>query len=167
IDYRATGGGKHSILMTYVDDILLIGNNHDEITRVERRLLRKYEGRDLGTPNRILGVNISIMKQGISLNQQLHARSIVTEGMGLVKVCGASTPLDPGMGMTARRKDEEILDGKIYPYLTLLEKLMFLVGMTRPDLSNSVREVGRRTNAPCPRHWRGLKHVLRYITTHP
>ncbi|CAM9560999.1 unnamed protein product [Discosporangium mesarthrocarpum] len=164
--YRATGGGELNILMTYVD-ILLTGNNHDEITRIKRQLLLKYEGRDLGTPKRILEVNISITERGISLNQQLYAEIIVSEGMESVQVRGESTPLDPGMDMTARREYEGILDGNIYSYPTLVGKLMFLAGMTRPDLSNSVRKLGRRTNAPCLRHWRGLQHVLRYITTHP
>ncbi|CAM9676061.1 unnamed protein product [Sphacelaria rigidula] len=40
---------------------------------------------------------------------------------------------------------------------------MFLAGMTRPDLSNSVRGLGRRTVSPCLRHWRGLQHVFRYL----
>ncbi|CAM9944392.1 unnamed protein product, partial [Discosporangium mesarthrocarpum] len=164
--YRATGGDELSILMTLVD-ILFTGNNHDEITRIKRQLLLKYGGRDLGTPKRILGVNISITERGISLNQQLYAESIVSEGVGSVKVHGASTPLDPGMDMTARREDKAILDGTIYPYPTLVGKLMFLAGMTRPDLSKSVRELGHRTNAPCLRHWKGLQHALRYISTHP
>ncbi|CAM9554630.1 unnamed protein product [Discosporangium mesarthrocarpum] len=150
--YRANGGGKLSTLMTYVDDILLMANDHDELTRIKRQLLRKYESIDLGTPNRILGVNIFITEQGISLNQQLYAKSIVTEGMGSVQLCGVSTPLDLGMGKTARREDEEILDGKIYPYPTLVGKHMFIAGMTRPDLSHSLRELGRRTNAPCLHH---------------
>ncbi|CAM9698030.1 unnamed protein product, partial [Choristocarpus tenellus] len=40
---------------------------------------------------------------------------------------------------------------------------MFLVGMTRPDVDNSIRELGRRAASPCMRHWRGLQHVLRYL----
>ncbi|CAM9416051.1 unnamed protein product [Discosporangium mesarthrocarpum] len=120
-------GEKLSILMAYVDDILLTGNNHDEITHIKRKLLRKYEGRDFGAPQRILGVNISIPEQDISL-KQLYAESIVTEGMGSVQVRGASTPLEPGIDMTARRKDEETLDGNIYSYPTLVGKLIFLAG---------------------------------------
>ncbi|CAM9649410.1 unnamed protein product [Discosporangium mesarthrocarpum] len=146
---------KLSILMTSVD-ILLTGNNHDKITHIKRQLLRKYEGRDLDTPKRIRGLNISITEQGISLNQQFFAESIVTEGIGSVQERGASTPLDPGMDMAAPREEEEILDGNIYPYPTLVGKLMFLAGMTRSDLSNSSRELLRRTNAPCLRHWSGL-----------
>ncbi|CAN0482767.1 unnamed protein product [Discosporangium mesarthrocarpum] len=156
------------MLMTYVDNILPTGNNYDEITRIKRQLLLKYEGRNLGTLKRILGVNISITEQGISLNQQLYAESIVSEGMGSVQVRGASTPLDPGIDMTARQEDEAILDGNIYPYPTLVGKLMFLVVMTRPDLSNSVHELGRRTNAPWLRHGEGYNmYYVPYISTHP
>ncbi|CAM9425651.1 unnamed protein product [Ascophyllum nodosum] len=39
---------------------------------------------------------------------------------------------------------------------------MFLAGMTRPDLSNSMRELGRRATSPYLR-WRGLQHVLRSL----
>ncbi|CAM9540175.1 unnamed protein product, partial [Choristocarpus tenellus] len=35
--------------------------------------------------------------------------------------------------------------------------------MTRPNLSNSVRELGRYTASPCDRHWKGLQHVLQYL----
>ncbi|CAN0501684.1 unnamed protein product, partial [Discosporangium mesarthrocarpum] len=50
-----------------------------------------------------------------------------------------------------------------YLYANILGKLMFLAAMTRPDLSHSVRELGRRSTSPCLRHWRGLQHVLRYL----
>ena len=40
---------------------------------------------------------------------------------------------------------------------------MYLAGMTRPDLSNAVRELGRRASSPCMRHWRALQHVARYL----
>ncbi|CAN0041445.1 unnamed protein product, partial [Choristocarpus tenellus] len=40
---------------------------------------------------------------------------------------------------------------------------MFLAGTTRPDPSNSVRELGRYAVSPCNRHWKGLQHVLRYL----
>ncbi|CAN0497325.1 unnamed protein product, partial [Discosporangium mesarthrocarpum] len=52
-----------------------------------------------------------------------------------------------------------------FPYASILGKLMFLAGITRPDLANSVRELGRRAASPCLRHWRGLQHVPRYVTS--
>ena len=69
----------------------------------------------------------------------------------------------PRNRLSARRDDEEELDVSRFPYARILGKLMFLAGMIRPDLSHSVRELGRRTSSPCMSHWRGLQHVLRYL----
>ena len=41
-------------------------------------------------------------------------------------------------------------------------EIMFLAGMTSPDISCSVRELSRRVSSPCKRHWQGQKHVFRY-----
>ncbi|CAN0066300.1 unnamed protein product [Choristocarpus tenellus] len=83
--------------------------------------------------------------------------------MGSTEVRSTSSPSNPGIDLTPRRTDEEELDQKYKPYLTILGKLMFLAGMTRPDLSNNVRELGRYAASPCSRHWKGLQHVLRLL----
>ncbi|CAM9962104.1 unnamed protein product, partial [Choristocarpus tenellus] len=101
---------------------------------------------------------------GITPDQRFYVESIVREGMGSTEVRSTSSPSNPGMDLTPRRTDEEELDQKYKPYRTILGKLMFLAGMTRPDLSNSVRELGRYAAAsPCSRHWKGLQHVLQYL----
>ncbi|CAM9215183.1 unnamed protein product, partial [Discosporangium mesarthrocarpum] len=40
---------------------------------------------------------------------------------------------------------------------------MFLAEITRPDLSNSVRELGCQAASPSLHHWRGLQHLLHYL----
>ncbi|CAN0029317.1 unnamed protein product [Choristocarpus tenellus] len=69
----------------------------------------------------------------------------------------------PRNGPDRRRTDEEELYQRYKPYRTILGKLMFLAGMTQPDLSNSVWELGRYSASPCDRHWKGLQHVMRYL----
>ncbi|CAM9828410.1 unnamed protein product [Choristocarpus tenellus] len=154
--------GRITVLFHYVDDISLTGNFHEEIKRMKSNLLTKYEGRDLGTPDKLVGVAINRDEAGITLDLHFYAESIVYEGMGSIEVRSTSLPLNPGMDLTARRIDEEELDQRYKPYRTILGKLMFLVGMTRPDLSNTVRELGTYAS-PCDRHWKGLQHVLRYL----
>ncbi|CAN0481468.1 unnamed protein product [Discosporangium mesarthrocarpum] len=83
--------------------------------------------------------------------------------MGSMELRIVSSPRDPGVDLTARRHDKQELDKTRYLYANILGKLMFLAAMTRPDLSNSVRELGRRSSSPCLRHWPGLQHVLRYL----
>ncbi len=43
---------------------------------------------------------------------------------------------------------------------------MYLAHMTRPDISNAVRELGQHMHSPCTRHWKGLKHLLKYLATY-
>ncbi len=79
----------------------------------------------------------------------------------------AYTPLDRGADITPRKKDEEQLNLSKYPFRQVMGKLMYLSHMTRPDISNSVRELGRQMHDPCMRHWKGLQHLVRYLATFP
>ncbi|CAN0505243.1 unnamed protein product, partial [Discosporangium mesarthrocarpum] len=161
--YRRSEDGRIATMLTYVDDCLFSGDYMEEIELMRTHRLSKYEGRDLGTPDQLLGVSIRVDETGTTLHQQHYAQRIVIDGMGSMEVRIASSPLDIGIDLTARRHDEQELDKTRYLYANILGKLMFLAAMTCPDLSNSVREIGRRSASPCLRHWRGLQHVLRYL----
>ncbi|CAM9907252.1 unnamed protein product [Sphacelaria rigidula] len=78
--------------------------------------------------------------------------------MGSTKVRKTCMPLHQ-----ERKVGEGELDSFQFPSARIRRKLMFLAGMTRPDLPNSVRELRRRVASPCLRYWRGLQHVLRYL----
>ncbi len=76
-------------------------------------------------------------------------------------------PLERGADFTSRREDEEKLEMSRCPFRQVMGKLMYLSHMSRPDISNSVRELGRQMHDPCMRHWRGLQHLLSYLATFP
>ncbi|CAM9959245.1 unnamed protein product [Choristocarpus tenellus] len=95
--------GRVAVLFHYVDDISLTGSFHEEIKRMKNNLLSKYEGRDLGTPDKLAGVAINRDEAGITLDQHFYAESIVCEGMGSTEVRSTSSPLNPGMDLIARR----------------------------------------------------------------
>ncbi|CAN0506254.1 unnamed protein product [Discosporangium mesarthrocarpum] len=77
-------------MLTYVDDCLFSGDFLEEIELMRPNLLSKYEGRDLGTPDQLLGVSIGVDKTGTTLNQQHYAQCIVIDGMGSMEVRTAS-----------------------------------------------------------------------------
>ncbi|CAM9383544.1 unnamed protein product, partial [Discosporangium mesarthrocarpum] len=150
-------------MLTYTDDCLFTSDYSEEIDRMRTQLLGKYEGRDLGAPEK-LGVAVRVDETGTTLHQQRYAQNIIIDGMGSMDVRTPSSPLDPGMDLTARQNNEEELDTNRCPYANILGKLMFLAGMTRPDLHNRVRELGRPAASPCLRHWHGLQNMLRYLS---
>ncbi|CAM9572152.1 unnamed protein product [Choristocarpus tenellus] len=152
-----------AILTTYMDDTATTGDFMEEIQRMRALLREKYEWRNLGTPDKLIGVGITVGADSITLDQQLYAESIVMAGMGSTEVWDTSTPFNSGMDLSARHDNEEELNSTIFPYASILGQLMFLVDMTRPDLANSIHELGCRAASPCMRHWRGLQHVLCYV----
>ncbi|CAN0032881.1 unnamed protein product [Discosporangium mesarthrocarpum] len=94
----------------------------------------QVQGPRPGDTGESVGLTIQVDETGTTLHQQRFAQSIVTDGMGSMEVRTASSPLYPGMDLTARRNDGEGLDTTRCPYANTLGKLTFLVGMTRPDL---------------------------------
>ena len=161
--YKVSEDGEIAILGTHVDDLISTGNYDAELQRMKKSLLNTYQGRDIGSPDQLLGVHITIENNiGITLNQTRYAADIVRGILGSLEVRTTSTPIDPGMDITATRSNEDVLDTSCM-YSHHVGKLMYLAGMTRPDLANAVRELGRRASSPCMRHWRALQHVARYL----
>ena len=48
---RHSSGGKTTVLIIYVDDMILIGNHAEEIQRLKQFLAKEFEIKDLGNIN--------------------------------------------------------------------------------------------------------------------
>ncbi len=158
-------GKKIAIIAIYVDDLLITGSWEEEIERVQKHLLEDFEGRAEKTPCSYLGLQIDKNEDVICLHQTEYCKDIVKMVFD-TPTRGVHTPLDPGADLAATREGEEALDLDTYPYRQVLGKLMYLSHMTRPDICNAVRELGRNMHSPCIRHWRSLQHLLKYLDTH-
>ena len=78
--------------MLYVDDMLLVGNNMDVIKEVKSQLSSKFDMKDLGSANFILGMDIKrdLANRKLWLNQGKYVKTILQRfnmnGSKLVKV---------------------------------------------------------------------------------
>ncbi len=99
---------------------------------------------------------------GIFIHQTDFAKRIVSRLLGSA-VKTAKTPLEKGSDLSPRLETEEQLNLDRYPYRRALGQLLYLANCTCPDLSNSVRELGKVSSGPSIRHWRSIQHVLRYL----
>ncbi|CAN0064532.1 unnamed protein product, partial [Choristocarpus tenellus] len=107
IYFKKSEDGSIAILMNYLDDTATTGEFTEEIQRIRASLLETYEGRDLGTPDKLFGVGNTVGEDGITLDQQLYAESIIMDGMGFMEIRTTSTRLDPGMDLSARQDYKE------------------------------------------------------------
>ena len=58
---------------------------------------------------------------------------------------------------------EELLSPEVL-YLNVICALMYLANCTRPDIAFSINLLARYSFAPTKRHWKGIQHILRYLS---
>lgn len=65
------------IMCLYVDDLLVIGSNEDELTKFKASMVNKFEMPDLGNLAYFLGMEIMNTKHGVFLNHKKHSEDIL------------------------------------------------------------------------------------------
>lgn len=81
--FRHTGDGRKTILIVYVNDIILTGDNLEEIERLKKILTTNFEVRDLGYMRYFLGMEVSRSKRGISISQSMYVLYLLTPNLTL------------------------------------------------------------------------------------
>ena len=56
--YNGFGNNYFIILLLYVDDMLVVGPNKDQVQELKAQLAREFDMKDLGPANKILGMQI-------------------------------------------------------------------------------------------------------------
>lgn len=85
-----------TILLIYVDDIVLTGDDIDEIHSFKAFLDSTFKIKDLGPLQFFLGLEVAHSKKGISLNQRKYALELLDD-MGFLHCKLASTPMLPNL----------------------------------------------------------------------
>lgn len=73
------GMNKISILIVYVDDIVITGDDIEEITRLKSHLAKEFEVKDLGRLRYFLGIEVSRGPKGIFLSQRKYVLDLLHE----------------------------------------------------------------------------------------
>ncbi|GJR28421.1 putative RNA-directed DNA polymerase [Tanacetum coccineum] len=157
------------VLLVYVDDIVITGNNSDEIDKFKKFLSSKFMIKDLGKLKYFLGIEVLENNGGLVLTQRKYCLELLTEfGMLACKPCG--TPIESRECVIKPYKGK-VLDID-YPltginnYQKLVGKLIYLTH-TRPDISYVVHVLSQFMHAPLQSHLKLAFRVLRYLKTTP
>ena len=57
--FKRLDNGKYIILLLYVDDMIVVGSNIQDINVLKRKLANSFVMKDLGVPKEILGMRIT------------------------------------------------------------------------------------------------------------
>ena len=84
--------GKVTMLLVYVDDMIITGNDDEEITKLQKELATEFEMKNLGGLKYFLGIEVSRSKQGIFLSQRKYVLDILTK-VGMLECKLVDTPI--------------------------------------------------------------------------
>ena len=81
--FTHTQGTSFTVLLEYVDDILLTGNNPDYVNSLKKLLDDRFGLKDLGSLRYFLGLEVARTDVGIDLTQRKYALEIL-KGIGFL-----------------------------------------------------------------------------------
>jgi hypothetical protein len=153
--------GECTYIALYVDDLIIAGENDDDIATIKRRLGERFEMKDLGIARKFLGIEIEYGNDGsIKIHQDQYIQQLLDRhGMG---ECNAvATPLDTTVKLSSIKDDEAPADPQ--EYARIVGGLMFAACVTRPDIACAVGQLSQFLNNPSSTHMHAAKRVLRYF----
>lgn len=145
------------LLLLYVDDIIITGNNTSLLNSVILQLSCEFAMKDLGRLHYFLGIEVLYFEEGILLTQKKYAADLLKKTK-LLYSKSVSTPLVPKHDLHA--SEVTFVDPK--EYRCIVGALQYLT-LTRPDIAHSVNLVCQFMQAPTLKHLQAVKRILRYI----
>lgn len=145
-----------------MDDIILTGNDENEISNVKHFLNTKFLIKDLKKLKYFLGLEIIDTPKCVCLSQRKCCLEHLDE-FGLIGCKPVKTPMEPNINLNRDSgiNSKHVLNNiSVYP--KLLGKLIYLT-LTRPDISYSVQTLAQFMHAPTQEHFNLVLRLLRYL----
>lgn len=90
---RSSTEGKISVLIVYVDDIILTENDLEEMSKLKQCSSPEFEIKDLGQLRYFLGMEVARSKKGIVESQHKHIPDLLEE-IGMSRYRPSNTPME-------------------------------------------------------------------------
>ncbi|KAE8663112.1 putative Quercetin 3-O-methyltransferase 1 [Hibiscus syriacus] len=165
-------GSKIVVMLVYVDDLLIIGNDGVMIGELKQLLHQHFKMKDLGEMKKKIGLEIMRSKEGIIINQRKYALELIRDtGLGGARI--ASTPLEQNTRLTsiefdsssAEKIEDKILEDKTI-FQRLVGRLIYLTN-TRPVIAYSVQCLSQFMHRQKRSHMEGALRVVIYLKKNP
>ncbi|CAL8175713.1 unnamed protein product [Prunus armeniaca] len=159
---RHSRDGRITIVIVYVDDIIMTGDDIEEISKLKIQLAKEFDVKDLGTLRYFLGIEVAHSKEGIFISQTKYVLDLLTE-TGMLACKPADSPIEQNHRLGEQTDDTRVDRGR---YQRLVGKLIYLAH-TRPDIAYAVSVVSQFMHEPCEVHMQAVERILRYLKSAP
>jgi hypothetical protein len=148
-----------TIITIYVDDMLIIGNSKDNITKFITSLNARFKLKHLGSIGYIIGIKVvrDRKQRTLSLSQRQYIIDIAKR-FAVTDKAYFKTPMDSTFHSQCHTS---------YPtnhsYPEAVGSLMYAMIGTRPDIAFAVGHLCRFMSKPTEAHWKAAIRVLSYL----
>ncbi|WVZ64985.1 hypothetical protein U9M48_014422 [Paspalum notatum var. saurae] len=151
-----TSSRGRTLLLLYVDDMIISGDDPQFIAFVKARLSEQFLMSNLGPLHYFLGIEVSSTHEGFYLSQEKYIQGLL-DCASITDHKTEEAPMELNLHLSAT-------DGEPLPtrYRHIVGSLVCL-GVTRPDISYSVHILSQFVSAPTQLHYSHLLRVLRYL----
>lgn len=144
-----------TLVLVYVDDILITGSNtayiHDLVTVLSSKFIMK----DLGPLSYFLGIEVLYHGNSIILSQTKYATDLLVKA-GMLE-CKASPPSSKPAYF-----DPDPDFAEVHWFRTIVGSLQYLT-LTKPEIAFAVNLACQHMHKPKHSHFVAVKRILRYI----
>ncbi|CAL2268192.1 unnamed protein product [Prunus armeniaca] len=159
---RHSRDGRITIVIVYVDDIIMSGDDIEEISKLKIHLTKEFDIKDLGTLRYFLGIEVAHSKEGIFVSQRKYVLDLLTE-TGMLACKLVDTPIEQNHRLGEQADDTPIDRGR---YQRLVGKLIYLAH-TRPHIAYVVSVVSQFMHEPREVHMQAVERIHRYLKSAP
>ncbi|KAM2022235.1 hypothetical protein ACFX16_044164 [Malus domestica] len=145
------------VVLIYVDDLIIMRDNVNEINALKCSLHQQFAIKDLGVLKYFLGIEMATSSKGLFLNSRKYVVNLLDEAH-MLECKPARTPLVSKLQLDA--KGEPFSNPGVYQ--RMVGKLIYLK-ITRPDIAYLVSLVSQFMHYPTSVHWKIVKIILRYL----
>jgi len=154
--------GERTYIALYVDNLLIAGNNDEDIATIKQPSSERFEMKDLGIARKFLGMEIEYGEDGsIKIHQNQYIRQLL-ERHRMDDCSPVNIPMDTSGKLAAINVSTEAA-GDPHKYASIVEGLMFAACVTRLDIMCAVGQLSQFLNHPLSKHLLAAKYVLRSL----
>ncbi|RVW14337.1 Retrovirus-related Pol polyprotein from transposon TNT 1-94 [Vitis vinifera] len=138
-------------------NMLIFGTSLEVVCETKKFLGTKFDMKDLGEAEVILGIKITRTPNGLKISQEHYVEKILRkfEHFDYKLV---STPYDPSSQLNKNREHSVAQT----EYAQIIRSLMYLMNYTRFDIAYAIGRLSWYTQSPNQDHWTAVHRVLKY-----
>ncbi|KAK8540067.1 hypothetical protein V6N12_046360 [Hibiscus sabdariffa] len=158
---KKNSNGKKAILLVYVDDIIITGDDDGEISRLKELLNSEFETKDLGPLRYFLGMEVARSTARLVISQRKYVLDLLKEA-DLLGCKPTETLMDINLKFGSTTSSFPHKDR----FQRIVGKLIYL-SLTRPDIAFPVNVLSQHMSDPNEENMAATYRVLRYLKQTP